>query len=85
MTGDPHFTHHDQSRTTGIDRTPLLQKVPRSREGVEDQNRLIENAEVIDVAFDQDKISVENMRWWVPVTNHTSVPIQRMFVLDCRS
>lgn len=55
---DSHFTQHDQSRTTGIDRTPLLQKIPRGREGVEDQNRPIENAEVIDVAFGQDKTSV---------------------------
>lgn len=85
MTGSSHFTQHDQSRATGIDRTPLLQKVPRSREGVEDQNRLVENAEVIDVAFGQDKRSVDEMGWWIPVTNHTFVPSQRMLVLDCRS
>jgi hypothetical protein len=47
----PHITQHDQGRTTGIDHTSLLQEVPRSRKGVEDQNRLVEDAQIVDVAF----------------------------------
>ena len=46
-----HITQHDQGRTTGIYHTSLLQEIPRSRKGVEDQNRLVEDAQIVDVAF----------------------------------
>ena len=50
-----HFTQHDQSWTTGIDGTLLLQEIPRGRKGVENQNRLVENAQVVDVAFNRPR------------------------------
>jgi hypothetical protein len=52
-----HLTQHDQRRTTGIDCTPLLQEISRGREGVEDQNRLVEDAEVVNITFGQNSIS----------------------------
>ena len=57
MNDDLHLRDHDQCRATGIDRTPLLQEIPCGRKGIEDQNRPIKNAEVVDVTFDQDNIS----------------------------
>jgi len=60
VSGDLHLSHHDKYRTTGIDRTPLLQEILCGRKGIEDQKRPVENAEVVDVAFDRDKVSVED-------------------------
>jgi len=57
VNGDLHLGDHDQSRTTGIDRTPLLQEIFCGRKGIEDQKRLVEDAEVVDIAFNRDDIS----------------------------
>jgi len=59
--GDSHLTKHDQSRTTGINRTPLLQEIPGSRKRVEDQDRFVEDAEVVDVACGRDCTSVDGV------------------------
>lgn len=61
MSDHSHFTQHDQRWTTGIDCAPLLQEIPRSREGVEDQNRLVEDAEVVDITFGEDIISAKDI------------------------
>jgi len=57
VSGDLHIADHDQRRTTGIDRTPLLQEILCGRKRVENQKRLVEDAEVVDVAFDRDDMS----------------------------
>jgi len=59
--GGSHLTQHDQSRTARIDRTPLLQEIPRSRKRVEDQDRFVEDAEVVDVACGRDNTSVDGV------------------------
>ena len=58
MNGDLHLGDHDEHRTTGIDGAPLLQEILCGRKGIEDQKRPVEDGEVVDVAFDRDKVSV---------------------------
>lgn len=60
VNGDSHLTQHDQNRTARIDRTSLLQKILRSREGVKDQNRPTEDTEVVDVTFEREDISIDS-------------------------
>ena len=54
MSRDLHIADHDQPRTTGVDGTPLLQEILCGRKRIEDQKRLVEDAEVVDIAFDRD-------------------------------